>query len=561
MGDTHTVSAVNGVPGNVGVGVTGTNGGTFTIASNGSYTFNPGAAFDDLAVGQTRTTSVTYTNLDSNGGSASSTLTITVTGTNDAPVAVADTGTTAENVTLIVNAAGGVLANDTDLDLGDTHTVSAVNGVPGNVGVGVTGTNGGTFTIAANGSYTFNPGAAFDDLAVGQTRTTSVTYTNLDSNGGSASSTLTITVTGTNDAPVAVADTGTTAENVTLTVAAGGVLANDTDLDLGDTHTVSAVNGVPGNVGVGVTGTNGGTFTIAANGSYTFNPGAAFDDLAVGQTRTTSVTYTNLDSNGGSASSTLTITVTGTNDAPVAVNDGPVAVTEDTPATGNVLTNDTDVDTSDTLTVTQFTVAGVPGTFLAGSVANIPGVGTLVINANGTFTFTPAPSYSGPVPTATYTMADGNGGTATADLSFAIVSAVNDAPVANPDTGAVNEDATLVVSAANGVILSGTVPGGVDTDIEGDTLTIIGVTPGTAASVAAVGTANIGSGLVGTYGTLTLNADGSYSYVADQAAADALGAGVTAADTFSYAISDGNGGTAFTTLTITVTGTNDAPVA
>ena len=279
LSDTHTVSAVNGVPGNVGAGVTGSNGGTFTIAANGSYTFNPGAAFDDLAVGQTRTTSVTYTNLDSNGGSASSTLTITVTGTNDAPVAVADTGTTAENVTLIVNAAGGVLANDTDLDLGDTHTVSAVNGVPGNVGVGVTGTNGGTFTIAANGSYTFNPGAAFDDLAVGQTRTTSVTYTNLDSNGGSASSTLTITVTGTNDAPVAVADTGTTAENVTLIVnAAGGVLANDTDLDLGDTHTVSAVNGVPGNVGVGVTGTNGGTFTIAANGSYTFNPGAAFDD-------------------------------------------------------------------------------------------------------------------------------------------------------------------------------------------------------------------------------------------------------------------------------------------
>ena len=64
--------------------------------------------------------------------------------------------------------------------MSDTHTVSAVNGVPGNVGAGVTGSNGGTFTIAANGSYTFNPGAAFDDLAVGQTRTTSVTYTNLE---------------------------------------------------------------------------------------------------------------------------------------------------------------------------------------------------------------------------------------------------------------------------------------------------------------------------------------------------------------------------------------------
>ena len=116
------------------IAVTGSNGGSFTIAADGSYSFDPGAAFDDLAVGATRTTSVTYTNLDNNGGSASTTLTITVTGTNDAPVAVADTGTTAENVLLSVTAANGVLSNDTDADSSDTHSVSAVNGVAGNVG-------------------------------------------------------------------------------------------------------------------------------------------------------------------------------------------------------------------------------------------------------------------------------------------------------------------------------------------------------------------------------------------------------------------------------------------
>ena len=54
---------------------------------------------------------------------------------------------------------------------------------------------------------------------------------------------------------------------------------------------------------------------------------------------------------------------------------------------------------------------------------------------------------------------------------------------------------------------------------------------------------NVLAPLVSDKGTLTLNADGSYSYVADQAAADALAQGETATDTFTYTVTDGNGGT------------------
>ena len=86
-------------------------------------------------------------------------------------------------------------------------------------------------------------------------------------------------------------------------------------------------------------------------------------------------TYTISDGNGGTDTADLSFAnVTPVNDAPVAANDGPVAVTEDTPATGNVLGNDSDPD-GDTLTVTEFTVAGVSGTFTAGSTATISGVG------------------------------------------------------------------------------------------------------------------------------------------------------------------------------------------
>ena len=106
-----------------------------------------------------------------------------------------------------VGVAAGVLSNDSDPD-GDTLTVGAVNGVPGAIGSGVAGSNGGTFTINADGSYAFDPGTAFDDLAVGETRDTAVSYPVADGQGGTATTTLTITVTGANDTPVAADDSG-----------------------------------------------------------------------------------------------------------------------------------------------------------------------------------------------------------------------------------------------------------------------------------------------------------------------------------------------------------------
>ncbi|WP_235512368.1 Ig-like domain-containing protein, partial [Achromobacter sp. Root565] len=78
---------------------------------------------------------------------------------NPAPTAVNDTDSTNQGVNLTADAAHGVLANDTDPD-GDTLQVSAVNGQATNVGAAITGSNGGTFTLNADGSYSFNPGSA-----------------------------------------------------------------------------------------------------------------------------------------------------------------------------------------------------------------------------------------------------------------------------------------------------------------------------------------------------------------------------------------------------------------
>ncbi|MDO8340780.1 MAG: VCBS domain-containing protein, partial [Candidatus Woesebacteria bacterium] len=130
-------------------------------------------------------------------------------------------------------------------------------------------------------------------------------------------------------------------------------------------------------------------------------------------------------------------------------------------------------------------------------------------------------------------------------------------PVAMSDVGAVAEDATLTRTALTGVIQGAP---GTDTDGDNTTVSLLvsGAVAGTGAVTQGVGVA---TSLAGTYGHLTLNADGSYTYVADQSAADALAAGVTANDVFTYSVKDPSNNISNTaTLTITVTGTNDAPV-
>ena len=98
---------------------------------------------------------------------------------------------------------------------------------------------------------------------------------------------LTIIVTGTNDAPVAVADSGSTTENLALTV---DVLANDTDADDGHLFTLASATAPAGK----------GSATIVAN-QLVFDPGADFDHLAAGVTETVVVSYTMTDDHGASS--------------------------------------------------------------------------------------------------------------------------------------------------------------------------------------------------------------------------------------------------------------------
>ena len=175
------------------------------------------------------------------------------------------------------------------------------------------------------------------------------------------------------------------------------------------------------------------------------------------------------------------------------------------------------------------------GTLTLTGSASIAVYDTLLSEISYQDTGTDTSSGSHPVRTVTWTVNDGtNTFTATSQI------AIDRVPVATNDVATDVVGSTLTVTSASGVLSN-------DSDLDGDQLTVAGV------SDAAHGAGSVGSSLAGVYGHLTLNADGSYSYVADDTSAITNApTGSHLQDAFTDTISDGNGGTASATLTITL---------
>src|SRR6184192_3088189 len=442
--------------------------GTLTLNGDGSFSYMPALNYNGVD-------SFTYKASDGQAQSDVATVTITVTPVNDAPVAANDDSyTTAEDTQLTVSAPG-VLANDSDVD-GDA--LSAVL---------VSNPTHGTLTLNGDGSFSYMPALNYNGVD-------SFTYKASDGQAQSDVATVTITVTPVNDAPVAANDDSyTTAEDTQLTVSAPGVLANDSDVD-GDA--LSAVL---------VSNPTHGTLTLNGDGSFSYMPALNYNGVD-------SFTYKASDGQAQSDVATVTITVTPVNDAPVAANDDSYTTPEDTQLTVSapgVLANDSDVD----------------GDALSAVLVSNPTHGTLTLNGDGSFSYMPALNYNG-VDSFTYKASDGQAQSDVATVTIT-VTPVNDAPVAaNDDSYTTPEDTQLTVSAP-GVLAN-------DSDVDGDALSAVLVSNPT-------------------HGTLTLNGDGSFSYM------PALN--YNGVDSFTYKASDGQAQSDVATVTITVTPVNDAPVA
>jgi len=177
-----------------------------------------------------------------------------------------------------------------------------------------------------------------------------------------------------NTPPVAQDDNFTTDEDTALAGASNVMDDNDNGADFdvdGDPLTVTEVNGSAANVGILFALASGALLTVNADGSMSYDPNGQFESLGAGETFDDTFGYTIDDGNGGTDSATVTITVTGVNDAPVLDPVGNKTVDELTELSFTATASDVE---SDMLTFS------LSGTVPAGA----------GITAGGDFTWTPS---------------------------------------------------------------------------------------------------------------------------------------------------------------------------
>ncbi|WP_197070575.1 choice-of-anchor K domain-containing protein [Aeromonas allosaccharophila] len=276
-----------------------------------------------------------------------------------------------------------VISADDDLTIiGAAEGDQTDSGAAGNVETIINGQYG-TLIISANGSYTYIVTANSSEVPANATET--FTYTVQDADGDKSSALLTINVNTVNaNASKAAQDQSIAPED---TAVIGNVLENDGNENTSVTN-FTVGNDTTQHVAGSKVSLAEGELTINADGSYTFTPEANWN----GQVPV--ITYT---TNTGSTT-TLTINVTPVDD-PTVIQPDSKTVAEDIDATGNVLANDTDVDS--TLSVTAFQVNGV--TYNAGNTWYQLSEGKFQLKENGEYSFDPKEHWSGSLPEITYT--------------------------------------------------------------------------------------------------------------------------------------------------------------
>ena len=177
---------------------------------------------------------------------------------------------------------------------------------------------------------------------------------------------------------------------------------------------------------------NYGTMIISSDGSYTFTPNQVAKALNINDVVVEQFVYEIKDINGALSLGNLNITITGKNGSPVVVDDTSIGRYDQTNS-GNVLSNDIDPENT-TLTVTQWSIDGIGGSFSPGQTVQIPDKGSLTLNSNGNWQRSSISSTSAGILTVRYTITDG---TNTAQGTLVIVLQAGAVSVAsNPVTTA-----------------------------------------------------------------------------------------------------------------------------
>jgi len=489
--DTSITTTINGNAGN----------DQFTVSDNHStLTLNGNADNDQFTINDSNSTLIVNGDANEdqftvNGNSFALTLngnddsdTMTVNATGAALTMNGGDGDDTFNVRSIsavatVNAGSGSDTINVGSDTSNVNEIAALLTVNGNE----PSSGSDIINVDDTGDTSGNTGNLTSTQLYGLGMASGITYGTIETLNislGSGGDTFTIQSTHSGSTTVS---TGAGADAIVINGADGTLTVNGQADD-----DVITVNGTGASSSSTLNGQAGNdTFNIKAiNGPVVVSGGGDSDTINV-----------------GSDGATVTVTETPGNHAPVAVDDA-YTTDEDTPlvlAAPGMLGNDTDAD-GDTLTLVVVTV---------------PQHGSGSIGSNGSLSYTPEANWFG-TDSFTYTASDGHGGFDSATVTVT-VTPVNDAPVANDDSAGTPEDTAVTIDVlAN------------DSDVDGDTLTVTGVTDPS-------------------HGTVVINPDSTVTYTP---AANYYGV-----DSFTYIVSDGTGGTDTAAVTLTVNPVNDIPVA
>ncbi|VVO60633.1 hypothetical protein PS896_00785 [Pseudomonas fluorescens] len=556
--------------------------GTLVLNANGTYTYTLNtndADFKNLHGGGNGTETFTYTLTDADGDTSTANLVLQIHN-NDDPVII--NGLNVEGGELTVyekNLTDGSAPDSTALTQNGTFTITALDGVTtltvGGIAVVTNGVAAGfpqsvitplgsTLTItgfnATTGvvsySYTLVDNEAHPTANGANNLPEQFAVTVVDDNGSTANGTLDVNIT--DDVPQAVDDSNGTASETQLTLT-GNVLTNDVQ---GADRVVTNESAGPITAGT-FTGTYG-TLVLNANGTYTYTLNtndADFKNLHGGGNGTETFAYTITDSDGDTSTANLVLQIHN-NDDPVIingldVNGGELTVNEKNLSDGSA-PDSTALTQSGTFTitaldgVTTLTVGGI-AVVTNGVAAGFPQSVTTPLGSTLTITgfnaTTGVVSYSYTLvdneahPTANgannlpeqfaVTVVDDNGSTANGTLD---VNIVDDLPKANDDSNGTASESQLTLT---GNVLTNDVQGA-------DRVPTGPVTAGT---------------FTGTYGTLVLNANGTYTYTLNPTDTDFknLHGGGNGTETFAYTLTDSDGDTSTANLALQIHN-NDDPV-
>jgi len=446
------------------------NYGSVVLGADGVWTYTLDARANALAAGEAQTESFTVNLTDG----STTTITINITGTDDAPVIAAGAGSVVE---------------DTQPSTGGTLTATDVDNPSLAFVASTQSGNYGSVMLGADGVWTYTLDARANALAAGEAQTENFTVSLTDG----STTTITVNITGTDDLPVIAAGSGSVVEESQPST--GGTLTA-TDLDNPSLAFVASTQSG-----------NYGSVVLGADGVWTYTLDARANALAAGEAQTESFTVNLTDG----STTTITVTITGTDDLPV-IAAGSGSVVEDTqPSTGGTLTA-TDLD-NPSLAFVASTQSGNYGSVMLGT----DGVWTYTLDARANALA------AGEAQTESFTVNLTDGSTTTITVN---ITGTDDAPV---------------IAAGSGSVVEDTQPS------TGGTLTATDVDNPSLAFVASMQSGN--------YGSVILGADGVWTYTLD-ARANALAAGEAQTENFTVNLTDGS----TTTITVNITGTDDAPV-